>query len=297
MLRTPLRTMLRTPLRTPLRILCWIGMVAFVGCSKTASNPPAADSGQTSGKTTPTGGAPVVGSVAEPTNLSGLEASQLAKKFLNAVQDGTATADQMTPSFKKIIAEPVFETDRARGYSDSVAENWLKQFQGKLGSYAISSPTIHEAAYYTGTVSGAKPQQLLLRVKKAESGWLVDWFSVVEATPVQVPGEPTAQTFASMAFLHALIGHKDELAAGTMSTAYKKSIAPAIGSETKPYNAGTLKTKLNGIRANFTGFKLIKTEGGTVTGQLLNAETSKSFTLKLVMGEQNEWLVDEVRVD
>lgn len=265
-----------------------LGLVLLAGCSSSSSSTPPA------GK-----GVPVAVDPPSVAANPGAGAGPFAKEFLKALHDGTATPAQLTPAFKKVIAEPVFDADQALGFSDSAAANWLKPFQGKLPSFALSSPTIAEAALYTGTVPAEKPLQFLMRVVKYGDGWAVDWLSLTEVTPATAPaGDATAQSFAALAFLQALLGHKDDLAAGAMTAAQKKNLAPAFGSEKKPFNAGILKTKFNGYRGNFTGYNLTKVENGIATGELVKADGKKPFTLKLAAGERpNEWLVDEIKVD
>ncbi len=266
------------------RDVCLLGMILAVGCSKptAAPVPPVADV-----------------PLAVPTKSDpGPEAALFAKDFLAALHDGKATAAHLRAEFKKAIAEPVFDADRARGYSDAAAENWLKQFQGKLGGYTLASPRIDAVALYTGEIKAEKPLHLLLRLVRHENRWSVDWFSLAELSPAESVATVTPQSFAATAFLHGLLGHKDDLAAGTMTVALKKSLAPALGSETRLFNVGILKTKLNGYRGTATGYQLAKAEGGTASGELIHASGKKPFALKLVAGERpDEWLVDEIKVD
>lgn len=264
-----------------------LGFLLAVGCAKPSSAPPA-----------PAGGAPAVTLETPPKADAGPEAGPFAKDFLAAMHEGTASAAQLTPSFKKAIAEPVFDADRARGFSDTAAENWLKQFQGKLGGFALSSPRIDTVALYTGTIKAEKPLQLLLRLARHENRWTVDWFSLAEVSPVESTAAVTPQSFAAAAFLQGLLGHRYDLAAGAMTTGFKKSLAPALGSETRLFNVGILKTKLDGYRGPATGYLLTKAEDGTATGELIRADGKRPFALKLVAGERpDEWLVDEIKVD
>lgn len=270
------------------RLAGLLGLAFVAGCSGSSSSTPA-----------PTGtGVPVA--VEQPAVAAnrGPGAGLFAKDFLKALHDGTATPAQLTPAFKKVIAEPVFG-DEAHGFSDPAAANWLKSFQGKLPSFALSSPTIVEAALYTGTVPAEKPLQFLMRVVKSDNNWAVDWLSLTEVAPATAPaGEPTPQSFAAAAFLQALLSHKHDLAAGAMTLALKKNLAPAFGSEKKPFNAGILTTKFNGYRGTFTGYALTNVENGVATGELVKADGKKPFTLKLAAGERpGDWLVDEIKID
>jgi hypothetical protein len=268
------------------RCLIPIAILLVVGCTK-PSAPPA----------TGVGGAPAVTLETPPKTDTGPKAGRFANDFLSALHDGKATAGQLTPTFKKVIAEPVFDADRVHGYSDSAAENWLKQFQGKLGGFSLSSPRIDAVALYTGTVKAEKPLHLLLRLVRHENRWTVDWLSLSEVA-IDTATAVTPQSFAASAYLQALLGHRYDLAAGAMTTGLKKSLAPALGSESRLYNAGILKTKLDGYRGPATGYALAQAEDGTASGELIHAAGKKPFALKLVAGERpNEWLVDEIKVD
>ena len=146
-------------------------------------------------------------------------------------------------------------------------------------------------------VPAEKPWQLALRLVKSGNAWLVDWFSLAEFGPVSA-NVTSAQSFAATSFLEALLGHKDEFAAGLMTLNLKKSLAPPLGSEKKPFSGGILNRKFNEYRGSFTGFSLMKAENNIVTGELSKADGKKTFTIKLVPGERPfDWLVDEYKVD
>jgi hypothetical protein len=265
-----------------------VGLLIVAGCTKPTSAPPAP----------PISTAPAVTLETPPKADTGLETGLFAKEFLAALHEGKATPAQLTPAFKKTIAEPVFDADRTLGYSDSATENWLKQFQGKLAGYTLTSPRTDTVALFTGGIQAEKPLQLLLRLARHENRWAVDWFSLAEVNPADSPAALTPQSFAASAFLQSLLGHKDDLAAGAMTTGFKKSLAPALGSETRLFNVGILKIKLNGYRGAATGYTLVKAEGGTASGELIHAGGKRPFALKLVAGERpDEWLVDEIKVD
>ena len=266
------------------RIAMVLGLALAVGCSKPTAAP------------APT--SPDIPLAVPNKAAPGPEAGQFARDFLAALHEGKATAAQLTPTFKKAIAEPVFDADRALGYSDSAAELWLKTFQGKVGGFTLSSPRIDTVALYTGTVKSEKPLQLLLRLVRRNDRWTVDWFSLAEIAPTDTTPAVTSQSFTASAFLHGLLGHRYELAAGAMSTRLKKSLAPALGSETKPFNTGTLTIKLDEYRGTARGYTLAKAEGETAIGELIHANGKKAFALKLVAGEHpDEWLVDEIKLD
>ncbi len=274
------------------RIVTWVGVLLTVGCTKPTPNPPLPEKDQprkVADATTPG---------QTPTATPGVDPLSFAKDVLKAIHEGGATAAQLTPQFKKVIAEPVFDADQAAGYSDSAADSWLKQYQGKLTApsvYAFGADA--NSQLFTGFLPGEKPRAFTLRLANVNGSWLVDWFLPAEVDPATIPKTGDAPTFAAAAFLEALLGSNTPLAAGLMAPDAKARLAPPFRGEKRPFNAGILGTKLTTYRGNCTGFSITKTEGGTVTGELLGP-AKKSFALKLVPGERPfDWLVDDVKVD
>jgi hypothetical protein len=261
-----------------------MGLLIAVGCTKPSPNPPLPPG-------TKTGTA-----VAGPTAT--IDPAAFAKEFVKAIHDGKATATQLTPQFKKVIAEPVFEADQALGFSDPAADKWLDNYIGKLANATLSAPTTDgDALMFTGTVPAEKPMQLTLRIVKSGSGWLVDWFFPAEVSPVSVP-TLNAQSFAAAAFLEGLFGRKDILAAGMIAPSAKKYLAPPLGSEKSAFNKGRLGQKLAEYRGGFTGFTITNVTNDSVTGDAIKGDAKKPFTLKMVKGERPfEWMVDEIKID
>lgn len=276
------------------RLVCWLGVLLAVGCMKQASVPP----GPEKDKPSKAADAPVA-AIPAAAPVPGVDPTAFATDFLKAVHEGTATAAQLTPQFKKVFAEPVFEADQALGYSDSAADNWLKQYQGKLTApsvYAFGSDA--NAHLFTAFLPGEKPRLITLRLAKAGSAWAVDWFFPAEVNPATVPQTGDPATFASAAFLEALLGQNSHMAGGLMPLDAKKRLAPPFGGEKRPFNAGILDQKLAAYRGAFTGFALAKVENGLATGEMIGAAGKKPFALKLVAGERSfDWLVDDVKVD
>lgn len=77
-------------------------------------------------------------------------AEGFVRSFVTAVNDGTATPAMLNPQFKKVIAQPVFEADRAAGYSDTGAASWLAQFKGKLQALGFNPPVLGSGAEAPG---------------------------------------------------------------------------------------------------------------------------------------------------
>ncbi len=268
------------------RSLPLLAVVLAVGCAKSGSAPD-------SSKKTVRASAYTSDQSPELNIANGPSATAFFDRFLEQLHSGTCEASQLTPAFKKIIAEPVFDADQALGYSDSAASNWLKHFQGKLKSVTIvSRKELPDVAFASGTALGEKPAQVLVRLTKSGGNWQVDWLSVSDLTPAPKIEELDAKSFAAHAFLQALLSRQDDLAAGAMSHDYKQKLAPALGSEKKPFNAGILKSKLNLLRGQHSSYEIAKVQDGTVSGTFIGTAKAQPFNLTLVSRGQNHWTVE-----
>ena len=107
---------------TPTRIVALATLALIAGCSKPPRPKVAANDEKSPDQSQ--SASPVLAIPAAPPTPSGnptADATAAAKTFLKAVRDGTATPAVLTPAFKKVIAEPVFADDQAKGYSDAAA--------------------------------------------------------------------------------------------------------------------------------------------------------------------------------
>src|SRR5262245_16718042 len=117
---------------TSTRILVLLLCLAAAGCTKPTSFPdPKQPAPYKADAPSPVLSVP---GPAAPTDPAGA-----ARAFLAAANAGTATAAQLTPEFKRVIAPAVFAADQANGYSDAVADEWLKQFRGRLPSPTLNT--------------------------------------------------------------------------------------------------------------------------------------------------------------
>jgi hypothetical protein len=244
----------------------------------------------------------------QPTPVS---AGTAAAMFLKALGDGQAAPAQLAAGFKKVIAEPVFESDKAAGFSESAAGDWLKA----LGAGAKFEPTgiratVGDAAILTGGVTGAgSPGRFGLRVVKAGDGWQVDWLHRTAAPagpgPQVSDGDATFAKFAAQAFLDTVLSGNDALAESLLTPAAKAKLAPPEFESHKVlgYNRSKLRQiVLRDFRADSTGYTLTKlapADGGFVaTGDLTKGDTKKPFTLKLTKGTgPGEWLIADLSTE
>lgn len=267
---------------TPTRSLALMVLLVVAGCTKPTTFPEPKTPGGYKADASPTVSIP---------NPATTDPAGVAKNFLAAANAGTATAAMLTPEFKKVVAPAVYQDDHAKGYSDAAADGWLKRFQGRLASPQLS------AAQGAGFTGSAGAEKFVLRVANGQ----IDWFQATPgitqwAHPVVEPTKADEQ-FVAVAFLTALVGKDDRLAAGLMAPALREHLAPPFSSDKIGYNRGILEGKLAQLRGGHTGFALNALTGDTAVAGLIAEGTpgKKSLTLKLAKGPRpGEWLVADV---
>jgi hypothetical protein len=240
----------------------FLALFAAAGCQKSAPSPTPAVSTAVSVKTTE----PVPASTADPGR-----ASEFAQKFFDAVQAGTGSPAQLTPDFKKMIAEATFTADLERGYSDDRADGWLKNYQGKMplinpgpsGTTAGGSATAGTALRHgNGRVA------ILRFVPAANGAWTVGLLAVGPMEQPQKTSNAEAELTA-VAFLAALLEKDDRVAEGLLTMEYKSQLAPPFGSDKRGYNRGLLEAKLAGFRGNATTFRNVTVKNAVVVAELV----------------------------
>lgn len=213
-------------------------------------------------------------------------AEEFAQTFLNAVNTGQAKPEMLTTEFKKVIAEPVFQSDDEKGFSQVAAESWLKKFEGKTPTKTPSAGL--QLGKAVGFVIPGQPSAVL-RVVQDDSGWKADWLSVADVGITASPGEAgdPASSFAAIAFLHAVVSEQHALAAGMLAAEFRQQLAPPFEADQKRgYNRGILASKLNGLRDSATGFNLSEAKPDQAKASLLGESTDKPLTLKLANGSR-----------
>jgi len=231
--------------------------------------------------------APSAPALPAPTGDPKADAAAFARAFLKAVHDGTASPAMLTPEFKKVIAEPVFSEDQARGYSDDAAGQWLQRFKGAPVPEVGDPVPVGEAVLLVAGSAGPPRTHVCLRVARAGGSPGIDWYFPAAVDPAVTPvktGAEAAAGFAAAAFLDALLGKADPLAEGLLTPRYRAEIAPPFGSDKRGYNRGLLATRLAGFRGGATGYRVLHAGGDAVTGELVKGDTKRPFSLKLVPG-------------
>lgn len=208
-----------------------------------------------------------------------------ATEFVVAAKAGTATAASLTDDFKKVIGEPITPDEREKGYSDSVATDWLKVVGPRLKSGQLRPIKAGNAIATFELESGT------LRMVNTDSKWRVDWFHAGKPNgAAAILPDQSAKWIAVATFLDPLFTNNYELSEAGLTLDAKKSLAPALGGDARGYNRGTLRGKLKSILNGATGYTVAVTgDKATVT---LTGSAEKKLTLTLSVGPRPDtWLV------
>jgi hypothetical protein len=227
-----------------------------------------------------------------------------AKAFLRSVGAGTASPRDLSPNFKKVIAPPVFDLDKAQGYSDDRAELWLKSLAPNASAASVACPLATNDLGFV--VAGAPNGRTLLRLVKHGHEWLVDWYQNTASQPM-LPGSPSATDadeaaawFATAAFVESIGQGQLAAAESFLTPAAKAKLSPPIfDADNAPgYNRSKLPEELKKLAspgAILAGFKLNRAEAGFAG----TVECKGGGTLVLVLARgtsTGEWRIQDVRV-
>jgi len=276
-----------------MRISRMIPLLALLpGCCET-NPPPTAVALQTPSLTIP--------AAPQPESRGPVEAA--GKVFLRTVGQGTASPKDLSANFKKVIAPPVFEADKALGYSDDRAELWLKSLMPNASAASVACPI---ATSDFGVVVAVAPSgRTLLRLVKQGNDWLIDWCQNTASQPI-IPGSPSATDaeeaaawFASAAFVES-IGQGQLSAAESLLTltARAKLSPPIFEADNAPgFNRSKLPEELRKLvpaGSNVSAFRLEKSASG-FTG-IVEWKPGSTLALSLIRGTApGEWRVNEIR--
>lgn len=266
-----------------------------LGCGSEPSDPKKADPKGLIGKP----GVPDAPATPTPPADPKAAAQKFVADFLAAVKAKTATADQLTADFKKVVALPLSAEDAAKGYSDIGAVTYLEKWAG-----AADEPKVELAGDVAFAAGRPGPTgRLLMRLAKDGGAWKVDWLSNGPATATEVAftgGEDTAGVlFAAVAFTDAALRKDHALVAGLMTAKGREAVAfPfAAADKARGYNIGLLLAALD---KHFGKADRAAVAGTTRTGPEATAKfdltagmTKSELTVKLAKGtKQGVWLVE-----
>lgn len=276
-----------------------LGMLGLVGCG--SGSPPAGKTQNTGSEKAPLASIPgskpsTPESAAPPTE----SAVRFAGEFLTSLRDGKANPTQLTPAFKKIIAEPITEADRSQGYSDWATEQWLQAIGKRVGQGSPAAIPLGSDSVIVTVAPSATAGRTALRVIRSGTAWLVDWLHVAPAgvaIEFTGSGEVLAARWATATFLEPALAGETRLAEAALSAVGKAKLAPPLGGDdtTRGYNRGILGVKLSAFRGGAVGATLSRIDGSSATGDLLGVGGDRrTFTLKLVPGSTPDLrLVDD----
>ena len=286
--------------------LLGLSLALLGGCSGGGTGDPKVDPKVTS-KTDGTKGDTNVAPQAEQS------AEQFARAFLDSLGAEKASTEVISPAFKRLIAPPLFDDDKAIGFSKDNLQKWLAA-RGRgltfIESVVIPLPS-GKGQSLRGDVKGTeKPERFALRVEKnAEGVWQVTWFSRTTTTG-EVPSATATSDLlrardTAQDFLDAVTGGEGIVAEGIMKKSLKEDLggSPNMADKAKglTYDEAFLRTKLKryGSYIKYTIAKQEMTPGSTFamfSGELSNANDKLPFTIKVSKDDAGlDWMIEEFK--
>jgi hypothetical protein len=269
------------------------GMLVYLlmlqGCGKTESvdSPAANPATVVPGTTSPSSSVPVTKGV-EPKVEAPKTPREVASSFLKSLNDGSPSAALMSDGFKSIVAPPVFESDKVKGYSEDVLNRWLEKFA--KANFEIKKDQA-SLGYFRGdgTIDG-KPTGFLLGVK----GDRVAWFNAIPGTIFEGELPPDQVGITVAAFAEALLANEWNLVEALFTDRFKAEIAPPFASDAgAKYNRGMFQNKLKLWKGEAQTFELTTSKNeGTI---VLPGATPKKLQLQLSQSA-DQWLIDRCEV-
>ena len=229
-------------------------------------------------------------------------AAKAGEAFLTALSAGKATAAQLSPEFKKLVAPSAASIDWAAGH-------WLDDFKGdakaveKRTAYPLDATTTLVVGE-SGAVAPAKAFTYGKLVSKPGSpDALVDWLHVSPVRPaVDLTGD-TAAKFVAVAFVDTLLTKQTPLAVSLLAPTALKRLAPPLDPDDEKlgYNRGILGIRLGNFRESFTSVTYgPATKAGanlTLAGELTEPGSERRKFVVTVAPAGSGWLVEDFRAD
>lgn len=226
-------------------------------------------------------------------------AQKFVSDFFAALKAKTATPEQLTTEFKKVIAPP-FGADPA-GFSEVRAQDYLND----RAAVTADQPKVEVADEVAFAAGNPGPGgRVLLRLVKVGGAWQVDWLSngpaTAEAVTLNGPEGIAGVGFAAAAFADAAMTKNYTLVAAAMTLPGKARIAPPFRADAdadRGFNRGLLTDAVvaafgSADRATLAGITREK-DAATVKLNLTAGDKKTELTLTLVKGPRpGVWLVD-----
>ncbi len=268
-------------------------LVASLGCEKKDSAVPTTKESEPADPTV----SPTLPTAATNTDNAGAAPLKAAAEFLKAVQDVKATSASLTSAFKKVIAPPELEADKAAGYSESGVQAWLIAAKAKVAAEDIKLDTA-TAEYAFGSCGRSMPGKTYLRLLKVEGAWRIDYliFANPSAAASLPGGEQAAPAFAALAFADSFVAKDFAAFESLLTKAAKQKLAPPLfdSDEKQGYSRSKLQTVLSDASSVKLDITRLSVGVGTAKVELAGAGFQKMLDLKLAPGTgPGEFLIDD----
>ena len=226
-----------------------------------------------------------------------------AAEFVKAVQEGKATSASLTDEFKKVIAPPELEADKAAGYSESGVQAWLSASKSMESAGGLKIDTAAPDYAIASTVVD-KPGRVYLRLSKVGPDWLIDHARFNVRNTIGIPfvsGNPAAAAALAMAFfIEAILTENKAEIEALLSKAAKSKFAPPLFDDDKlqGFSRLNLHSALAKLLPPGIGFKSLSQDdaGLKATVTFVQRGPSLVFIFKLVPGPTpGSFLIDDLQ--
>jgi hypothetical protein len=218
---------------------------------------------------------------------------------LIALVEGKASPDLLTVEFKKVIAEPVFEAEKAEGFSNTTSAAWLARLGNTVMSSEVKVESLGTALTYAvaATTDG---KRALLRLAPSGTSWKIDWYQPALAGTPTFPLTGTeadvGRRFTACAWIEALMGQEQDKAEGLLTSSLKGKLAPPFKSDmARGYSRSILKSRFAEYVQGATAYTLDAVSNGKATLILTTRSGTRKLILSLVPGPRaGEFLIDQL---
>ncbi len=241
-----------------------------------------------------------------------LPASEFALRFLQMLQKGEVSANDLSLAFKKKIAWPR-EGNELEYDPDRVNEYLKKMATGKFPD-SVSMIDTATGPFFYGQVAteAGKHEGFVLRLTPSgKTGWQVDWLHrspfVVDSYNVDSPGpDLVGAQLAAQCFVENVLGGDPRLAESLLSTKWKQDHywSKAPSNAARGYDRALVMREIGEWRKGaYTEYAFAHREvaaGKPALFEIIAQDADKKMpkTFKLTMNKEanGEWVVGDVEV-
>jgi hypothetical protein len=281
---------------------CWpvAIILALGGCQSSSSTPP----------TLAIGDKKETKSIEAPRS----DSTPFIGEFMESVNKRQVSPDQLTASFKRMIAPPRDEAARKIGYDSTQLDKYLKKTCAGAFSDSFRLVQTSNGPWILGELKAAGGVTEAYGVHVVPSsepgGWRVDSFyrSTVSYPHVENVANPelAGAELAAHCFMDNLLGGDVRLAAAVLSRAWKVREYPSKNpSDVDGYNEAMVLAKLpRDWKGNFSEYAVdpkIEFDAGkpVIIAFALDSEKKpkKTFILTFAKESSGEWFIDDIKID